>query len=148
MSSPKRINPMAHKAWLGVAAFLMSLLGTLMLRSEQLYLYAAILLIAAGAMSVAIWRGQRWPAAFPPGSAPLIWRGKHLWSFAPMVGAGLLALLADLSYTNDPGATFGLAGWLWLLSIALLASAAPIQALLLRARTRTPRPEAGGVGPA
>jgi 4-amino-4-deoxy-L-arabinose transferase-like glycosyltransferase len=105
----------------GSIAYLVSLLGTLLLPSELTRPWAVLLLIGAAVLAVFAWRRQKWIPAFPEDSItpiPSLLRSRlHLLG---MLTAFLLVLAADLRYLAAPNDTFGIAGTLWLAGIAVL----------------------------
>lgn len=109
----------------GSIAYLVSLLGTLLLPSELTRPWAVLLLIGAAVLAVFAWRRQKWVPAFPEHSLTRIssLHRSRLYLLG-MLTAVLLVLAADLRYLAAPNETFGLAGLLWLASIGLLLYAA------------------------
>jgi hypothetical protein len=105
----------------GSIAYLVSLLGTLLLPSELTRPRAVLLLIGAAVLAVFAWRRQKWTPAFPEHSVtrmPSLLRSRlHLLG---MLTAFLLVLAAALRYLAAPNETFGVAGTLWLAGIAVL----------------------------
>jgi uncharacterized membrane protein len=105
----------------GSIAYLVSLLGTLLLPNELTRFWAVLLLIGAAVLAVFAWRRQKWTPAFPEHSAariPSLLRSRLY--LVGMLTAFLLVLAADLRYRAAPNATFGVAGTLWLAGIAVL----------------------------
>jgi 4-amino-4-deoxy-L-arabinose transferase-like glycosyltransferase len=110
----------------GSIAYLVSLFGTLLLANELTRTWAVLLLIGAGALAVIAWSRQEWIAAFPrysiTGTAGSN-RNRRFYLLGA-ISAVLVGLTADLRYLAAPNETFGLAGVLWLASMALLLCAA------------------------
>jgi 4-amino-4-deoxy-L-arabinose transferase-like glycosyltransferase len=105
----------------GSIAYLVSLLGTLLLPSELTRPWAVLLLIGAAVLAVFAWRRQKWTPAFPEDSVtpiPSLLRSRLY--LLGMLTAFLLVLAADLRYLAAPNDTFGIAGTLWLAGIAVL----------------------------
>ena len=120
---------LARGVVLGVVAYGAALAGVLMLALPDLRVAGALLLLAAGVLGVIAWGGQ-------PRLAPF---GLHPWSFSVsrlrpiqmvslggMAAAGVVSLLASAQWSQNTNEPFGLAGWLWLLSIGLLAGSAAV----------------------
>jgi 4-amino-4-deoxy-L-arabinose transferase-like glycosyltransferase len=109
----------------GSIAYLVSLLGTLLLRNELTRPWAVLLLIGAAVLAVFAWRRQKWTPAFLQHSVtrtPSLHRSRLY--LLGMLTAFLLVLAADLRYLAAPNETFGLAGVLWLASIGVLLGSA------------------------
>jgi hypothetical protein len=107
-------------------AYLVALLGTLLLANERARPWAVSLLIAAAVLAVLLWGRQQWIPAFPPEVTSRInnVRRSHFFYLLGLVAALILVLAADLRYTAVPNETFGLAGILWVAGIGLLVSSA------------------------
>jgi 4-amino-4-deoxy-L-arabinose transferase-like glycosyltransferase len=105
----------------GSIAYLVSLLGTLLLPSELTRFWGVLLLIGAAVLAVFAWRRQKWTPAFPEHSVtriPSLLRSRLY--LLGMLTAVLLVLAAALRYLAAPNETFGVAGTLWLAGIAVL----------------------------
>ena len=105
----------------GAIAYLVSLLGTLLLPSELNRFWGVLLLIGAAVLAVFAWRRQKWTPAFPEHSVtriPSLLRSRLY--LLGMLTAVLLVLAAALRYLAAPNETFGVAGTLWLAGIAVL----------------------------
>src|SRR4029077_286694 len=78
--------------WLGPMAFAVSLLGTALLGTESLRLWAVLLLVVAGALAILAWRDKPWSATFPArrGACQQLQVGKRRSSLALLAGAVLL----------------------------------------------------------
>ncbi len=50
--------------WLGLLAFVASLIGTELLGRESLRLWAVLLLLSAGSLAVMAWSNSQWVSAF------------------------------------------------------------------------------------
>jgi len=111
--------------WPGVLAYLLALLGTLMLAPESIRFIGVTLLLVAAILGVFIWGRQSWIPAFPQDTPtpPRPFMREHVWARAGLVGAGILLIGADLYNAAHLNDEFGLAGWLWLASMALLVAA-------------------------
>ena len=109
----------------GSIAYLVSLLGTLLLPNELTRPWAVLLLVGAALLTVFAWRRQKWIPALPEHSVTQIssLHRSRLYSLG-MLTAFLLMLAADLRYLAASNETFGLAGILWLASIGLLLCSA------------------------
>jgi 4-amino-4-deoxy-L-arabinose transferase-like glycosyltransferase len=114
----------------GSIAYLVSLLGTLLLPSELTRPWAVLLLISAALLAVFAWRRQKWTPAFQEHSVTrirsLFPSGVYLLG---MLSAFLVVLAADLRYLAAPNETFGLAGILWLAGMGLLLCSAFVGSL-------------------
>lgn len=119
----------ARGLWLGPLAWLISLIGTLLLKEEPGRTIGALLILSAGVLAVLAWGRQ----GSPPGAAfaPLVYLKSHtqldrnrLLSLTGIVLSGVLVCLADVWFLFRQGEIFGLAGCLWLLSIGLLIAGA------------------------
>jgi 4-amino-4-deoxy-L-arabinose transferase-like glycosyltransferase len=109
----------------GSIAYLVSLLGTLLLPNELTRFWALLLLVGAAGLAVFAWRQQKWIPAFSEHSVtPVSSLRRSRLCLVGMLTAFLLVLAADLRYLAAPNETFGLAGFLWLVSIGLLLGAA------------------------
>src|ERR1044071_4239589 len=110
------------RIWPGILAYILALIGTLLLGIAQARLYGGLLLIGAGVFAVIIWGRVRWPLPFaqvPPGiSLPRARLG-----YLTGIGAiGLVLVGANAYQAGNPSNVFGLAGWSWLVCLgALLA---------------------------
>jgi hypothetical protein len=108
--------------WCGLAAYVASLLGTLLLANEVARPWAQLLLIGAAVLAVIVWGQQKWLPAFPHQSiAPALdsYRSRFVYLFG-VVTALLLSLAAGFRYLAAPNEAFGLAGVLWFGSIGVL----------------------------
>ena len=115
----------ARSIWLGATAFALSLLGTELLRHESLRIWTVLLLVCAGALAVLAWGHSQWSPAFPVNPAYAQLRvGESRLSLTPLVGAGLFSALSQVAFLAAPRATFGVAGWLWMVAICLIIAAA------------------------
>ncbi len=109
--------------WLGVLVYLISLAGTLLLKVEQARFYAVALLLVAAVLAIIVWGYLRWPHAFVSDTLPTNPHySKHIWQWVGLGGSGLLVFVADVYQAANPSEVFGLAGWLWLISIGMLLS--------------------------
>jgi hypothetical protein len=108
--------------WGGVIAFLISLAGTLLLRSESARVWAVPLLIAAAALAVIVWGRHKWIPAFAQYSfrRETDLPRRHQLSLMGELAAVVISLAAGIRYLAAPNETFGLAGFLWLIAIGLL----------------------------
>lgn len=109
----------------GSIAYLVSLLGTLLLPNELTRPWAVLLLIGAAVLAVFAWRRQKWTPAFLEHSVtrtPSLHRS--CLYLLGMLTTFLLVLAADLRYLAAPNETFGLAGVLWFASIGVLLGSA------------------------
>src|ERR1041384_5615682 len=115
--------------WLGPVAFVLSLLGTELLRSESLRPWAVLLLLAAGLLAVVAWSDARWSLSFPADQATearlQTWRSRS--ALATLVGAVLLSSLSHIAFLVAPHETFGAAGWLWLAGMVAVIVAAALR---------------------
>ena len=110
------------RIWPGILAYLLSLLGTLLLGIAQARLYAALLLIGAGVLAVIIWGRLGWSAPFALAALSIPLPRKRLIYLAGIGAIGLVLLGANAFQAGYPSDVFGLAGWLWLVCMgALLA---------------------------
>ncbi|MFL5734474.1 MAG: glycosyltransferase family 39 protein [Chloroflexia bacterium] len=147
-------RPGALGLWLvGTCAYAPALAGTLLLRDEAARGWGCLMLAGAALLALAAWGRVDLPPLFSPAArdgvvggfglrrkspygeaagaapaAPGVTRrllATRRW-LAPVGIAGAVALsgLAGLRYLDRPEETFGLAGWLWLLSMALLLASA------------------------
>lgn len=117
-----RLSP--YGAWLGIAAGLLSLSGTLLLAEDSARIWSVLLLAAGCVLAILAWGGQKWPVVFAA-SREASEEGARLdrrcfLCLAGFAGAGLLALSADVQFLAYPNETFGVAGWLWLAGITVL----------------------------
>lgn len=110
------------RIWLGILAYLLSLLGTLLLGIPQTRVYAALLLFGAGVLAVIMSGRVRWPAPFAL-AAPSISLGRERLIYAAGIGTiGLVLLSANVYKARNQSDVFGLAGWLWLFCIGALVA--------------------------
>ena len=110
------------RIWPGILAYLLSLLGTLLLGIAQARLCAALLLIVAGVLAVIMWGRVRWSAPFALAALSISLPRERLVYLAGIGAIGLVLLGANAYQTGNPSDVFGLAGWLWLICMgALLA---------------------------
>ena len=108
------------RIWPGILAYILSLLGTLLLGITQARLYAGLLLIGAGVLAVIIWGRVRWSAPFAL-AAPSIASPRGRLVYLIGIGAiGSILLAANAYQAGNPSGVFGLAGWLWLVCISAL----------------------------
>lgn len=119
----------AQGAWLGLLAFAISLGGTELLGREDLRVWAVLLLLGAGVLAVLAWARNEWSAGFPESrgfgaSEAHSTLGRKRLGLALLAGAVLVSALSHLAFLNAPRATVGVAGWLWLAGMCLLAAAA------------------------
>ena len=108
------------KPWYGLIAYLASLTGTLLLPNELVRPWAVLLLIGAAVLAVIALRRQEWVPAFrryPFSHLTNLDRGPFFYLLG-VAGALLIGLTGNLRYLAAPNETFGLAGVLWLASIA------------------------------
>ena len=108
------------KLWYGLIAYLASLTGTLLLPNELVRPWAVLLLIGAAVLAVIAWRRQEWVPAFSlyPFSHLTNLNRRPFFYLLGVAGALLIGLTGNLRYLAAPNETFGLAGVLWLASIA------------------------------
>jgi 4-amino-4-deoxy-L-arabinose transferase-like glycosyltransferase len=113
-----------HWVWPGMLAYSLALLGTFALATNGTRYVGVALLIVAGVLAVLIWGRQSWIPAFPKDipRQPHASIKENIWLLAAVAGAGIILLTADLYNAANPNDPFGPAGWLWLLSIALLVA--------------------------
>jgi 4-amino-4-deoxy-L-arabinose transferase-like glycosyltransferase len=116
--------------WLGAASVALSILGTLLLPDESARLWGVLLILVACAAALLAWGGQRWPDLLPayvaPTTAPTPQTLRRILT-VPLLGfaaSALLILVADALFVAMPGETFGVAGWLWVLGMLVLAVSA------------------------
>jgi hypothetical protein len=109
----------------GSIAYLVSLLGTVLLANDLSRPWALLPLIGAAVLAVLVWGRQEWIPAFSRYSISRISGCNHSrFYLVGVISAFLLVLAADFRYLAVPNETFGLAGILWLASIGLLLCAA------------------------
>ena len=113
------------KVWAGPIVYLVALLGTWLLANESARPWAVLLLIASAVLAVVLWGRQDWISAFPSGATARtrVNRIRLFYLFGVTI-AMLLVLAADLRYVAAPTETFGLAGILWIVGMALLLCSA------------------------
>jgi 4-amino-4-deoxy-L-arabinose transferase-like glycosyltransferase len=106
----------------GLIAFLISLLGTLLLGDDVARPWGVLLLITAAVLTVIIWGRQPWIPAFAVEPVSRLPSSSGLRSFYLFgaTGAFLIVLVADLRYLTAPSEAFGLAGILWLIGVGVL----------------------------
>jgi 4-amino-4-deoxy-L-arabinose transferase-like glycosyltransferase len=109
--------------WLGALAYALALAGTLILGSESTRLIGVVLLVAGALLAVLSWGRQGWLPAFPETIRKQVRDRRQNVAWGGVAVAGLAVLAADLYYAANPVEVFGLAGWLWLLSMVLLVAA-------------------------
>src|SRR5678815_441055 len=110
------------RIWLGVLAYLLSLLGTLLLGIPQTRLYSALPLFGAAVLAVIMSDRVRWPAPFAL-AAPSISLGRERLIYAAGIGTiGLVLLSANVYKTRNQSDVFGPAGCLWLFCIGALVA--------------------------
>lgn len=118
--------PASVRLWLGILAWLVALLAIELLGSEPGRTFGAFLAIIAGAIAIIAWQPWKpndWqPTATVDGQANTESLSRTILRLVGIPAALLLDLLACLFYLWQPTETFGLAGWLWLASIALLVA--------------------------
>ncbi|HUS14416.1 MAG TPA: glycosyltransferase family 39 protein [Chloroflexia bacterium] len=110
-------------AWTGLLAWVVAWLGTALLADEGQRAWGLALLLAGGGLALLAW-GRVRPR---PGFGPRVAAGplpRRLLALAGWGAAGLAAWQAGLAYAGHRYETFGLAGWLWLLSMGLAVTAA------------------------
>ncbi|MDQ3705936.1 MAG: glycosyltransferase family 39 protein [Chloroflexota bacterium] len=108
---------------LGPVAFVTSLVGTLLLGSPENGKLGQLLLVVAAIISLVAWGGQRWVPAFGPMRTKrslLVWDTQRALRFGNIGVAAMLVLVANMLFPEQPQEAFGLIGWLWLASMALL----------------------------
>ena len=118
----------ARSVWLGSVAFAVSLAGTEMLRHESLRFWAVLFLVSAAVLAVVAWDNIQWSASFlalPGSSAQFSLRSKRI-AVAMLFLALILSAFSHVAFMAAPHATFGLAGWLWVLGITVLLAAAAL----------------------
>ena len=115
----------ARGVWLGVVAWGVALGGLGMLGAEPGRTWGMGVLALAGVLGVLAWGQERPPAGLGPLRAePLVGGDRARFvRFGGIAGAGGLLVAAHLSYLARPEETFGLAGVLWLASMAVLVGA-------------------------
>ncbi len=122
----------ARGVWLGMIAFAVSLVGTELLRLESWRVLAVLLLVGAGVLAVLAWGDSQWSPVFPANRATvsvtwLVTVGRRRSSLALLAGAVCLSALSHVAFLATPRATFGMAGWLWVVAIAVIIAAAVLQ---------------------
>ena len=122
----------ARGVWLGTIAFAVSVVGTELLRLEFLRVLAVLSLLGAAVLAVVAWRETQWSSAFPAerptvSAAPRFSITRRRLSITLLAGAVCLSALSHVAFLATPRATFGTAGWLWVVAIALLIAAAVLQ---------------------
>jgi 4-amino-4-deoxy-L-arabinose transferase-like glycosyltransferase len=118
--------------WLGTIAFAVSFVGTELLRLESLRVLGVLLLAGAGVLAVLAWGDSQWSPVFPANrpTGSVTWHatvGRRRSSLALLAGAVLLSALSHVAFLATPRATFDLAGWLWVVAIAIIIVAAVLQ---------------------
>lgn len=120
--------PASVRLWLGILAWMFALLAIELLGSEPGRTIGAILAIIAGVIAIIAWRQWKprdWqPLATAAGQSVGPSSLRAILRLAGIPAALLLDIFACLFYLWQPSETFGLAGWLWLASIALLIASA------------------------
>ena len=109
-------------AWWGLAAYLASLIATLLLANGGARPWALLPLIGAAVLAIMVWGRQEWSPAFPQQHTvlePDSFRSRFV-SLLGVTIALLLTLAAGFRYLVAPNETFGLAGSLWLGGIGVL----------------------------
>ncbi len=110
------------RIWPGILAYILSLLGTLLLGIAQARPYGALLLVAAGISAVILWGRVEWSAPFAPTELSVSLPQKRIVCLAWIGAIALVLLGANVYQARNPSDVFGLAGWLWLICMgALLA---------------------------
>jgi len=122
----------ARGVWLGAIAFAVSLVGTELLRLESLRVLAVLSLLSAAVLAVVAWCETQWSSAFPAerpsvSAAPRFSITRRRLSITLFAGAVCLSALSHVALLATPRATFGTAGWLSVVAIALLIAAAVLQ---------------------
>jgi 4-amino-4-deoxy-L-arabinose transferase-like glycosyltransferase len=122
----------ARGVWLGTIALAVSVVGTELLRLEALRVVAVLSLLGAAVLAVVAWRETQWSSAFPAerptvSAAPRFSITRRRLSVTLLAGAVCLSALSHVAFLATPRATFGTAGWLWVVAIALLIAAAVLQ---------------------
>ncbi|MGA7733749.1 MAG: glycosyltransferase family 39 protein [Chloroflexia bacterium] len=115
--------------WLGPCAWLLALLGFLLLGDEGSRWFGVALILLGCALAVAAWRHVPPPSPLsasrdtqqPPEQPEASSMVRHVPALIGLALAALLFPLANLQYVADRASTFGPAGVLWLASIGLLA---------------------------
>jgi 4-amino-4-deoxy-L-arabinose transferase-like glycosyltransferase len=118
--------------WLGTIAFAVSVVGTELLRLKSLRVLAVLSLLGAAVLAVVAWRETQWSSPFPAerftaSAARRFSITRRRLSITLSAGAVCLSALSHLAFLATPRATFGTAGWLWVMAIALLIAAAILQ---------------------
>ncbi|MEO8349064.1 MAG: glycosyltransferase family 39 protein [Acidobacteriota bacterium] len=113
--------------WLGPLAWAIALAGILLTGKHAApgSRLGAVLIIAAATFSVVAWGDV--PRRVRSEASPLAWRRFDRRQVVALGGFLLSAVIgweAWLSFLRDPDETFGIAGWLWLLSMAVLIGSA------------------------
>jgi 4-amino-4-deoxy-L-arabinose transferase-like glycosyltransferase len=122
----------ARGVWLGTIALAVSVVGTELLRLESLRVVAVLSLLGAAVLAVVAWRETQWSSAFPAerptvSAAPRFSITRRRLSITLSAGAVCLSALSHVAFLATPRATFGTAGWLWVVAIALVIAAAALQ---------------------
>ena len=115
-----RSDSASARIWPGILAYVLSLLGTLLLGIPQARPYAALLLIGAGVLAVIIWGRVRWSAPFALAAPSISLPRERLVYLAGIGAIGLVLLGANAYQAGNPSDVFGLAGWLWLVCMGTL----------------------------
>lgn len=110
------------KVWLGILAYVLSLLGTLLLGIAQARLCAALLIIGAGVLAVIIFGRVSWPNPLALAAPSISPRRERLFCAAGIGTIGLVLVGANVYEAGNPSKVFGLAGWLWLVCIGALVA--------------------------
>ncbi|HEY3172820.1 MAG TPA: glycosyltransferase family 39 protein [Thermoanaerobaculia bacterium] len=127
---------------MGPAAWAIALTGTRLLGDDGVRRRAAgILILTAAALALLAW-GRGRPIPFFGPSAPSVWQldRRRVFALAGFALAAIVSFLASIRYLRHPGEPFGLAGWLWLLSMALLLGAASVWSRILSIQPGAPAP--------
>ena len=122
----------ARGVWLGAIALPVSVVGTELLGLQSLRVLAVLSLVGAAVLAVVAWRETQWSSAFPAerptvSAAPRFSITRKRLSITLLAGALCLSALSHVAFLATPRATFGTAGWLWGVAIALLIAAAVLQ---------------------
>ena len=85
------------RIWPGILAFVLSLIGTLLLGIAQGRLYGVLLLVGAGVLAVVIWGRVRWPPPFAQGPSAISLPRARLVYLTGIGAIGLVLLGAHVS---------------------------------------------------
>jgi hypothetical protein len=114
-----------RSATLGAVAGLTGAAGEVLLLQPGRRVAGAAVLAAAMILAGLAWRSFREPAPAieAPDAPPRIGIRMPAWRVAGIGGALLLVGASVVAWGADPDAVFGVQGWLWLASMALLVAA-------------------------